>query len=186
MELYQVEELRAGLTVADFMAAYVDPERFLAYCRECPNYQRVWSCPSYDFDPRQLWLSYEALSLYGRKLVFSPQARQTTYGQAGLQELLAASLYQERAGLAREILALEAARPGSLALLPGNCRYCGENQCSRPLGQACRHPQQCRYSIEALGGDVSLIGERLLHSPLLWISQGRLPPYLTLIAGLLQ
>ena len=42
-----------------------------------------------------------------------------------------------------------------------------------------------RYSIEALGGNVAETAERYLHKPLLWIEDGRMPDYLTLVCGLL-
>ena len=41
------------------------------------------------------------------------------------------------------------------------------------------------YSIEALGGNVAETAERYLHKPLLWIEDGRMPDYLTLVCGLL-
>ena len=54
-----------------------------------------------------------------------------------------------------------------------------------PSGRPCRCPEKMRYSIEALGGNVAETAERYLHKPLLWIEDGRMPDYLTLVCGLL-
>ncbi len=33
-----------------FRQKYQDTEKFMAYCRECPNYGEFWSCPPLSFD----------------------------------------------------------------------------------------------------------------------------------------
>lgn len=48
--MYQTKRYEKEITVKDYLAQYVNVEEFLAYCKECKNYDRVWSCPSYDFE----------------------------------------------------------------------------------------------------------------------------------------
>ena len=37
--------------LSDFIRKYQDRERFIGYCRACPNYETVWSCPPLSFFP---------------------------------------------------------------------------------------------------------------------------------------
>ena len=180
---YAVDRLVAELPAAEYCARFVDIPRMHSYCRQCPNFGAVWSCPPYDFDLEQLWQRFRRLRLLGLKLVFFPELLARTYAADELDRLLHDALYREREQLESELFALEVANPGSLALLPGSCRRCGEGNCTRP--QPCRHPQLVRYSLEAIGGDVSRTAEELLATPLLWPDAGRLPEYLTLMAALL-
>ena len=90
----------------------------------------------------------------------------------------------EKEGLLGQLLALERAGDGALLLSAGSCTLCGA-RCTRPDGAPCRCPEKMRYSIEALGGNVAETAERYLHKPLLWIEDGRMPDYLTLVCGLL-
>ena len=182
---YQVTRLSAEIGVADYCARYVDPPRFLAYCRQCDAYGKVWSCPPYDFSVEELWQKYRRMQLFCRKLTFGPELRQRRYDKEQMGQLLRGTLYRERAYMERELFTLEAATPGSLALLPGSCHRCGEGNCTRREGKPCRDPEHLRHSLESLGGDVGRTASELLDTPLLWSSEGRLPEYLTLVAALL-
>ena len=182
---YEVTRMEAAIDVADYYASYVDPPRFLAFCRQCSAYGKVWSCPPYDFSVEKLWQSYDRMLLLGRKLTFAPELCRQRYDTEQLQQLLAGTLYQERADMERELFGLEVEQPGSLALLPGSCHRCGDGNCSRIEGLPCRDPRHLRHSLESLGADVGRTAEELLCTPLLWSHEGRLPAYLSLVAALL-
>ena len=47
-------------------------------------------------------------------------------------------------------------------------------------------PQELRYSIESIGGDVSKLTERYFGKSLLWIENGVLPEYFLLAGGFLK
>lgn len=51
-------------------------------------------------------------------------------------------------------------------------------------GKKCENYSQ-RWSIEALGGDVSKTAEQYFNLPMLWIKDGQAPDYLMLAGGLL-
>ena len=63
--MYQTKRYEKEITVKDYLAQYVNVEEFLAYCKECKNYDRVWSCPSYDFEQEAYWKQYEKLYILG-------------------------------------------------------------------------------------------------------------------------
>lgn len=43
-----------------------------------------------------------------------------------------------------------------------------------------------RHSIESLGGNVGLTCSRLMKIELMWMEEGKLPPYFVLVCGLLR
>lgn len=171
---YTVEPLSAEISAADYVKNCVDIDKFLGFCRECRSYNTRWSCPPLDFDPLTLWRRFRTLRLSARVLIPRP-------GTA--VPALLEGLKREKELLLDELLTLEEACGGSMVLSAGTCNFC--ETCSRSQGLPCRNPGRMRYSIEALGGDVSKTADRYLRKPLLWIRGDQLPDYLMLVGGLL-
>lgn len=171
---YTVSSRTACVPVPEFLKDCVDVEKFLGYCRQCPNYGAVWACPPLSVDPMQIWNAYDLLELHAR--VLTPGA------DMDMNQLMEA-FRREKIDLSRQVLELEQRTPGSLSMAAGTCLAC--RVCARREGKPCRHPEQVRFSIEALGGDVGRITEKYLELPICWMQNGQLPPYLTLVAGLL-
>ncbi len=63
---------------------------------------------------------------------------------------------------------------------------CRGMECTRTEKKPCRYPDQMRYSIESLGGNVGLTVSRLMGIELEWIEEGKMPSYFVLVAGLLM
>lgn len=144
-------------------------------CAECKNYGRRWTCPPFKFAHAQVWRQYKSIWLFGR--ILTPE-----HG-ADIPTMLAA-MDREKNTLLEYLLELEASHPGSQALSAGCCTLCKEN-CTRSDKRPCRHQDKMRYSIESLGGDVARASEKYLETPILWIEDGVVPEYLTLVGGLL-
>ena len=166
--------LQAEIGVAQYTSRFVSPETFLAACQACPNYGCCWSCPPYDFDVLDYWQRYSRLQLLVLKVP-----------TAGLSpEEVGRQLAQARQELDTRLRELEQAHSGSVALQSGRCLLC--ERCARTSGEACRHPQRLRYSIESLGGDVSATLQELLGVELQWYSKDSSPDYLVQAGGLLS
>ena len=174
MQNYTVSDLETQVSAEEYAASCVDVEKFLGYCRECPNFGKKWACPPLTEDPMEIWHGYRTLKLYAR--VLTPGAGMT------MEELMEV-FRDEKIRLSRQVLELEEQFPGSRSMAAGTCLAC--ETCTRIEGKTCRYPEQVRFSLEALGADVGLTMEKYLHKPLQWSSQGQLPAYLTLVAGLL-
>lgn len=174
-ELYDIERVSADVSMENFMDKCVDIPQFLGYCRECRNYRKRWSCPSFDFDPMEIWEKYSSVHIEGRVLrpLEGVTLEQAVRGmEAVKQDMLA------------ELMHMEAETPQSLVLSAGACYLCGDN-CARLNGEPCRFPNKMRYSMESLGGDVNKAAEIFLHRPMQWIKNGEMPEYLMLVLGLL-
>ncbi len=172
MENYEVKNLEAEVSVPEYVKTCVDVEKFLGCCAACPNYEKVWACPPFSFDPMEIWNRYQVLKLYARVVI---------PGKDMNMEGLMQAFQQEKLRLSEELLKRETS--DSLSLAAGTCLAC--SPCLRTQGKPCCHPEQLRYSIEALGGDVCKTLETYLHLPLQWAQNGQMPEYMTLAAGLL-
>ena len=68
--MYTVEKFEKEINVKEYIEDYVNVEEFLEYCKACPNYEKVWSCPSYDFSPIDYWNRYSRIYIVARKIIF--------------------------------------------------------------------------------------------------------------------
>lgn len=161
---------------------YHNIERFLAMCKQCPSYNRVWSCPPYGFAAEDLLAGYETIDLYGTKIMFDAAARRACRDKDSATAYSQAALDKAKRRANNKVLALEKNQKESLALSCGGCSLCA--QCTRPQGIACRHPELIRPSLESLGFDVGAIAKDILGIKLLWV-EDRLPEYMTLVTALM-
>ena len=174
----ETKKLRATVPVEEFLHTYVDVPRFLECCRVCPNYSARWSCPPYDFDPEALWRRFSVLEI--RAMQVLPRTEEAKRAAAGdAAEFLRPFADAIDGGLA----VMEQNHPGALALHAGKCHLC--RQCARTEGKPCRMPEKMRYSIEALGGNVALVADKLLNVPLVWGKAGEAAEYYVMVGGLL-
>lgn len=181
---YSTESLENWIAVSEFTAKYVDVLRFLECCRACPHYAMKWSCPPYDFEPIDLWEKFSTFLVFGTKISLGAASGSEwdIWEQGGeMRQVMA----KEKGKLLSRALSLEKQYKDSLGLSAGSCDLCGKN-CTRRFGSPCRHPEQMRRSIEALGGNVSAIAQDLLGTPMQWMKEGKLPDYFVLVCGLLM
>ncbi len=178
--MYTVEKSDREIKTDEYIREYVNVEEFLEKCRECPNYGRLWSCPPYDFDPVSVWSRYDKLYVTARKIIFDEEQRSS--GTDAIMEILK----EVKDNMSSELFDMEKKYPGSLSLSAGSCSMCRGMECTRTEKKPCRYPDQMRYSIESLGGNVGLTVSRLMGIELEWIEEGKMPSYFVLVAGLLM
>lgn len=170
--------------VSDFVKTCVDVSRFLVCCKECPNYNRRWSCPPYDFSVESVWNQYTAILLYEEKIFVKPELRERSFSQEVINELSRALIAPAKRQMTDTLLTMEKEYPGSMALFAGTCDFC--ESCDKEQGIPCRHPELMRYSIEALGGNVTKAVQLYYDDTILWTENGHLPEYFILLGGLLK
>ena len=181
---YTTEIKEARVDVADFLKDYVDVEKFLGFCKQCENYNVRWACPPYDFAPLAFWQGFRQLKIVGVKILFDPGTAGKQVDHDDCVALFQEVLQKEAKQLYKELRKEEKAVPGATLLYAGCCHLCGDKVCDRNQGP-CRHPQNRRYSLESLGGDVAGIAKDFLGFDLLWIENGKMPAYLCLVGGIL-
>lgn len=180
--MYTTEMKEAEISVEEYVSKYVRPEEFLQYCRECPNYGHKWSCPEYDFDTREYFRRYRNLKVFGLKILYDEDLCRKELTREEMRKILSESMMVERKKLDSVLRELEE-KTGGTGLNAGACALCAE--CTRDANEGCRFPEKMRYSLESLGGDITATIKDLLGIDLIWDSNGHLPAYYTLVAGLL-
>lgn len=184
--MYIIKSYYAELPVIEYLDKYVDIPTFLECCKACPHYNKVWSCPSYDFDVLDYWNQYKSIALYGHQIIFDDSIKNKTYSQEELNTLISSVVSKEKQNLTDQLFLLEKEYPASISLSAGCCQLCGENNCTKAQGLPCRHPEKLRYSIESLGGNVGKTISDCFHIQLEWIEEGKLPNHFVLVCGLLK
>ena len=190
--IYTTERYEAVVSVDHYLEKYVDVETFLQACKACPNYEKIWSCPSYDFDVIEYWKKYSTLELVAIKIIFDETVAGKQLTKEEQEEITKNSIWEVKAQLAAELYEKEKALPGSISLSAGSCTLCkdagalSEGFCTRLEGKPCRFPDKMRYSIESLGGNVGTTLSELMEIELEWIQEGRMPSYFVLVSGLLR
>lgn len=184
--MYQVKTYSSEIPVKNYFEKYVDIPTFLKCCQDCPNYDKKWSCPSYDFDVETYWKKYETFLLMGRQIIFDAETKNRSFTQEEMDSFLEKVLKKEKQILTDQLFKLEKEYAGSISLSAGSCIICGKDNCTKPKGKPCRFPDKMRYSIESLGGNVGKTISDLFHIELEWIEQGKLPSHFVLVSGLLK
>ena len=183
--IYTTERFEAIVSVDHYLEEYVDVETFLDACKACPNYGKIWSCPSYDFDVIEYWKQFKTLELVAIKIIFDESIAGKEISPEQQEEINKNSIWEVKEQLATELFEKVKEIPGSVSLSAGSCTLCKDG-CTRLKGEPCRYPEKMRYSIESLGGNVGLTTGRLMEIELEWMQEGRMPSYFVLVSGLLR
>ena len=56
-----IETYKAEIDTITYVKDYVNEEEFLEMCKQCPNYNNVWTCPPFDFSAEEYWKKYKTL-----------------------------------------------------------------------------------------------------------------------------
>ena len=175
--MYRTKRYEKEIPVTEYFENYVNVEEFLEYCKACPNYARVWSCPPYDFSQEAYWKRYADLCILGYQIFFED-------GTTEAESLRIMKEVKEK--MSEELFAMEAEHPGSISLSVGSGGIGEKENGTRPQGKPCRYPDKMRYSIESIGGNVGKTVHDFLGIPLEWIEEGKVPSYFVLVGGLLR
>lgn len=175
--MYTLEKFTKAVPVDQYMKDYLDIEGFEAFCKECPNYGKLWSCPPYDFNVENFWKQHETLQILGYKINFEE-------GTSGREAMDIMKDVKDKISL--ELFEMEEKTPGSVSLCAGSCSWCEKENCTRLCGEKCRHEEKMRYSLESLGANVGKTVSEALGIKLQWVEEGKVPDYFVLVGGLLE
>lgn len=177
----EIKKLTADVDVGEYYENYVDFEKFSKLCieeQEMLGYN--WNYPPFDFDVDEIWNSYNKLKIIAFKIDFSLEELEKTFDEKELEFILK-RFERMKVKLMNDIYVLE--NEDSLALFLGKCNLC--MKCTRDFGMPCKMPFKMRYPIEALGGDVDRTVEDIFGFKIQYAKDGKLPPYLIFVGGLL-
>lgn len=172
---YLATDYRVSINKDEYFGRFQDRPKFINYCRECHNYNRLWVCPPFDFDIDEQLDNYRHVLLIATKI---------TPLEKGIPIARAIDFIRpERERIERMLLEMENKYQGRSFAFAGSCLYCPEDTCTRLVGLPCRHPDMARPSLEAYGFDIGRTTTELFDIELLWGKNGFLPDYLVIVSG---
>ena len=182
--IYTTEVKIVSLPLKEIFEKYYEPERFLSYCKECPSYGKVWSCPPGVPDTEEYLKGYDTIHLIAVKVVYDKVAieKSKNLSPDELKEQIDLSYGKVKAAIRETLLATKDLCIPSIAVAAGECKIC--NKCTRTENKPCRFPERLLYSFSALGFDLSEISTKVLNIPILWQSEG-LPEYILALSALI-
>ena len=179
---YRAEYRASYIETPRFRQKYQDREKFMAFCKECPRYDALWSCPPLSFDADVFLEPHAGIHLLCAQIHLSGE----TIRAADTAEKIKTTGWEivttVKLDVEERLRKLEALIPGSLSLSSGGCNLC--ESCTRKSGAPCCQPDKMRYSLDAFGFDLTAITKDVFHIDILWCKDS-LPKYFTLVHGLL-
>ncbi len=179
---YNVEYQLDHIDMPRFRKKYQDRDKFMAFCRECPRYDSLWSCPSLSFDVDKFLEPYVWINLLCAKIHLDDETIRAADTADKIKAMGWDIVSVVKLDTDDRLRKLEAQVPESLSLSSGGCNLC--KNCTRKSGSPCRQPDKMRYSLDAFGFDLTAITKDVFHIDILWCKDS-LPKYFTLIHGLL-
>ena len=180
---YRVIKKEVTVSADEFIRRYRDVERIAALCAQCPSFGKSWGCPPYDFDPSIVSDGFNTVTLIGTTIKFDEATRAACETPEQSRAVATQAMQEVWKTILPGLMERERQYPGSRCFT-FRCRLCREG-CTRPEGKPCRHPDRLRYSLEAVGFDVSAAARDLLGIDLEWSSDGSLPKHITIITALM-
>lgn len=170
------------LDLKQYVEKYYDWEKYNGFCKQCPNYGKIWSCSPYDFDTEDYIKGYKYIYIIGTKIDLDKNLIKNVTNKDEVTKLTYEILNRVRKSQEANLLELEKKYPNSKSLYAGSCILC--EKCARLDNKPCRNKDKMRYSLESLGFDVSNTISDVLGIKLIWAND-RLPEYFTLVSGFL-
>ncbi|MDF2592168.1 MAG: hypothetical protein K0S75_1634 [Clostridia bacterium] len=162
---------------------YFRPKEFIEYCRACQYYNKIWTCPPYNFDLTEILDRYQYAYIIGSK-VYIDDAGADLKKLPDHNDLVAVTneIYiAARAALDAKLDAIAYDRKQMCVLLAGRCLEC--DYCTREKQLPCIHPENMHLSLESMGFDVASISEDILGDKILWAKES-LPEYIILVSAI--
>lgn len=116
--MYRTETLTETLPLAELTRRFRNPEKFIAYCRECGRYGHCWACPPYEFDPSEVLAGYTVAWIAGIRIIPDEALRNRLATPEEATEAGREMLARVRAAIDPQLLAIERKHPGSRAFSP--------------------------------------------------------------------
>ncbi len=178
--MYTIKTSYKNITTDELINNYYDREKIENFCKQCENYDKVWSCPPYDFNTEEYVRQFENIYIIGSQIIFDKTTIENVNTEENIKKYSIETILKERKKVFEKLLALESKFPNSKAINSGNCSIC--KKCTRVNNKKCINESLIRYSLESLGFDVGKITNEILGIELKWSSE-TLPEYLTMVSG---
>lgn len=181
---FQLAHVTTMIPVSDYAAGYRNVEKFLGLCQQCSKFGKSWTCPPCEFDVKAFVDRFKYAHILGSKMTFDEATLAETTTPEAVDRVCKEAMRYGLTKASAYLRSYERKSPDSLCFLGSMCLLCGNKPCTRLNGEPCRHPNDVRVSLEAVGFDLSKTTQALLGIEMKWGKHGRLPQYITLVTAL--
>ncbi len=160
-----------------------DVERFLTYCKDCPNFGTRHSCPPHDIDDEEFLGKYTHAHFILTRIIYDEETIALTKDDKQKQNEI---LYSSRARVLSEVedqKLVKEVYTGGISVNSSSCNICKD--CTKSEGLPCRHPEKMRYAIDSFGFDITKILKDLFDMELSW-PKDTIPEYQCLVGMFLD
>ena len=167
----------------DRLGEFRDVEKFLTYCRECPNFGTRHSCPPHDIDDEKFLEKYTHAHFILTRIIYDDETILLSKGDKEKQNEI---LYATREKVLREVEDQKLTKElysGGVSVSSSSCSLC--KTCAKTENTPCRHPDKMRYAIDSFGFDITKIMTELFGIGLSWPTD-TIPEYQCLVGMFLD
>ncbi len=160
-----------------------DVERFLSYCRECPNFGTRYSCPPHNTDDELFLGKYSHAHFILTRIIYDEDTISSSRHDKQRQNEI---LYESRAKVLRDVEDQKLVKElysGGVSVSSSSCSLC--STCALTEQKPCRHPEKMRYAIDSFGFDITKIMTELFGIELSW-PEDTIPEYQCLVGMFLD
>jgi predicted metal-binding protein len=174
MEMHFVHHIEES--ALEEIKPYFQPEMFIKFCEACTYYNKIWTCPPYDFEVSKVLEGYGYAYIIGSKLYISDlgESFKALLDNKDLEYVTSEIYKAARIVLDEKLGIIQDREKHICVLLAGRCLAC--DQCVREKQQPCIHPEKMHFSLESIGFDVASICEDILGDKIQWAKES-LPEY---------
>ncbi len=154
---------------------FLRKETVLNLCRQCPNFDKLWSCPPVvpDFD------KFSARYKYADVFLFRAET-----SQFSAEENPTIACYEFLKKKNRKyVLKLEEEKSG-LAVFSFSCDLC--SKCRKKEGKPCKKPEKMRFNLTAFGFMIEDLSKVLMNHQISWSKDNNEAQYITQVSFLLH
>lgn len=137
-------------------------EKIVGYCKACPNYDKIWSCPPFNFNAYDYLNKFSSAIIYSGEIFFDLSA--VSDDEINFKKRLIFEMGRKE--FRNYLMTIEKEYLESEALIAGHCYLC--DVCTRIHGKKCAYPKKIRYSLEGMGIEVGSLLETVLNQKLQW------------------
>lgn len=181
---FNLTHVTTMIPVSDYTSNYRNVEKFLGLCKQCPKFGQSWTCPPCEFDVEAFVDKFKYAHILGSKMTFDDAVLENTVTPEAVNNVCRETMRYGLIKASAYLRSYERKFPGSICFLGSQCLLCGNKPCTRLKKEACRHPNDVRVSLEAVGFDLGKTTQDLLGIELKWGKPNHLPQYITLVTAL--
>ena len=171
----RVYNLKTGKLAVAELLPFLKKETVLNLCMQCPNFDKLWSCPPVVPDFEKFSMRFKNADIY----LFWAETSQFS----GVDNPSIACYEFLKKQNRRHVLKLEKEKSGR-AVFSFSCDLC--SKCSKKEGKPCKKPEKMRFNLTAFGFMIDDLSKVLMNHQISWSKDKKEAQYITQVSFLLH